>query len=93
MTRSKRGVTQRQLAAAAQVPQSTVARIEAGSMQPTLPVLYRLLAAAGLEPRLRLETYDDHDDVLDRLAERFPERQAQAEQARDEMVAFLSQAQ
>lgn len=59
MARSKRGVTQRQLAAAAQVPQSTVARIEAGSMQPTLPVLYRLLAAAGLEPRLRLETYDD----------------------------------
>jgi transcriptional regulator with XRE-family HTH domain len=93
VARSRQGMTQRQLAAAVQMPQSTVARIEAGSMQPTLPVLYRLLAAAGLEPRVRLEPYDDHDDVLDRLAERFPQRQAEAERARDETLAFLTKAQ
>lgn len=84
-------MTQRQLAAAAQMPQSTVARIETGAMQPTLPVLYRLLAAAGLEPRIRLELYDDHDDVLDRLAERFPNRQAEAERARDETLTFFAE--
>lgn len=93
LARLKRGVTQRQLAAAAQVPQSTVARIEAGSMQPTLPMLYRLLAGAGLEPRVRLEHYDDHDDVLARLAKRFPDRHVEAETARDEMLTFLSKAQ
>lgn len=93
VARSKQGMTQRQLAVAAQVPQSTVARIETGSMQPTLPLLYRLLTAAGLKPRIRLEPYDDHDDVLDRLAERFPERQAEAERARDETLAFLAKVQ
>lgn len=72
--------------------QSTVARIEVGSMQPTLPMLYRLLAAAGLQPRVRLEPYDDHDDVLERLAERFPRRPAQAAQARDDTLAFPSKA-
>lgn len=85
-------MTQRQLAAAAQVPQSTVARIETGAMQPTLPVLYRVLAAAGLEPRIRLESYDDHDDVLDRLTELYPDRQEKAERTRDETLAFLTKA-
>ena len=37
-------------------------------MQPTLSMLYRILAAADLEPRIRLERYDDHDDILDALA-------------------------
>ena len=71
------------------MPQSTVARIEAGGMQPTLPQLYRLLAAAGYEPRIRLEAYDDHDDVLDRLAEDFPDQQARMEAARDAMLSAL----
>ncbi|MDT5232526.1 MAG: hypothetical protein QOI39_3026 [Mycobacterium sp.] len=47
------------------MPQSTIARIESGARQPSLPVLARILAAVDLEPRIRLETYDDHDDVLD----------------------------
>jgi transcriptional regulator with XRE-family HTH domain len=65
VARMRRGVSQRQLADAAGVPQSTVARIETHRQQPTLPLLARLLAAADLELRTRLENYDDHDDVLD----------------------------
>ena len=58
-------------------------------MQPTLPLLYRLLAAADLEPRTRLEPYDDHDDVLDALAEKFPTRHKQMDKAREEMATAL----
>lgn len=65
LARVQTGLTQRQLAEAAGVPQSTVARVEGHRQQPTLPLLARLFAAAGLELRTRLEKYDDHDDVLD----------------------------
>ena len=89
LARLESGLSQRALAAAALVPHSTVARIESGAMQPTLPLLYRILAAADLEPRIRLEVYDDHDDVLDALAVQFPEKQKQMEKARDEALAVL----
>jgi len=64
-----------------------IARIESGRVQPTLPTLCRLLAAAALDLRCRLESYDDHDDVLDARAERFPDRQRRAEQGRDAFLA------
>ena len=67
MVRAKRGWTQRQLADAAGVPQSTIGRIESGAMQPTLPLIDRIVVAAGFDLRTRLEPYDEHDDVLDRL--------------------------
>jgi transcriptional regulator with XRE-family HTH domain len=89
LARLEKGLSQRALAHAAAVPHSTVARIESGAMQPTLPLLYRLLAAADLEPRVRLEPHDDHDDVLDALAEKFPDRQQQMEKAREDMVTAL----
>ena len=41
-------LSQRQLAARAKVPQSTLARIESGQRAPSLKVFQRLLAAAGL---------------------------------------------
>lgn len=65
LARLERGWSQRLLAEAAGVPTSTVGEIESGSRQPTLPVLYRLLAAADLDLRPQLGPYDDHDDVLD----------------------------
>jgi transcriptional regulator with XRE-family HTH domain len=89
LARLATGLTQRTLAATAGVPQSTVARIESGAMQPTLPLLYRLLAAADVEPRIRLVAYDNHDDVLDSLAQRRPERQAELEHARDTTLNAL----
>jgi transcriptional regulator with XRE-family HTH domain len=65
LARLRRGLSQRQLAELAGVPQSTIGRIETHRQQPTLPLLARLLAAADLELRTRIEDYDDHDDVLD----------------------------
>lgn len=88
LARLRRGLTQRQLAELAGVPQSTVGRIEAYRQQPTVPTLARLLAAADLELRTRLEDYDPHDDVLD--AERAGMSPAQRErlgQARDWFAA------
>jgi transcriptional regulator with XRE-family HTH domain len=70
LARSRRGLSQRQLAELAGVPQSTVGRIETYRQQPTLPLLARLLAAADLELRTRIEDYDRHDDALDAEWER-----------------------
>ncbi|PSL08451.1 hypothetical protein CLV30_101423 [Haloactinopolyspora alba] len=50
--RARRGLSQRELARLADVPQSTVANIESGGRQPSVTMLERLLAAAGF----RLET-------------------------------------
>lgn len=84
LARLRRGLSQRQLADLAGVPQSTVARIETFRQQPALPLLSRLLAAADLELRTRLEDYDDHDDVLDaRRAAMTPARRRQVRRAQD----------
>jgi transcriptional regulator with XRE-family HTH domain len=58
-------MSQRELAETAHIAQSTVARIESGSRQPSLPVLAKILAALNLEMRITLANYDAHDDVLD----------------------------
>jgi transcriptional regulator with XRE-family HTH domain len=61
MARTGAGLTQRELAEAAGVPQSTVAAIEAGRRQPSLPLLERILAGAGQELRLHLTAKDPSD--------------------------------
>lgn len=58
-------MSQRELADAAHVAQSTIARIESGTRQPSLPVLAKILAAVNLEMRITLTDCDTHDDVLD----------------------------
>jgi len=88
LARMRSGLSQRQLAEAAGVPQSTVARIETYRQQPTLPLLARLFAAAGLELRTRLEDYDDHDDVLDaQWARMTAAEQSQARASQDRFAA------
>ena len=62
--RSRAGLTQAQLAERARTAQSAIAAYESGRRQPTLPTLYRLLAAAGFELRARLAPLDDHDETL-----------------------------
>lgn len=57
-------MTQRQLAEAAKVPQSTIADIECGRRQPSIPLLQRILRAAGMEVRFVLSPVDDHDASL-----------------------------
>ncbi len=83
LARIERGWSQRQLALVAGVPSSTVGRIEAGLRQPSLVMLSRLLAAADLELRVRIEPYDDHDDVLDAMRARLSESQRVEQDAED----------
>lgn len=62
--RSRAGMTQAELAARAHTVQSAIAAYETGHRQPTLPTLYRILAAAGFDLRARLAPADAHDDTL-----------------------------
>lgn len=59
--REEAGMTQKQLAQAANTSQNAVSAYENGRRQPSLPTLVRLLAAAGYEPRIRLAPLEDHD--------------------------------
>lgn len=88
--RAEKDLTQRELASMAGVPQSTVARIESGTQQPSLPLLARILAAVNLEPRIALAPYDAHDDVLDATEAGLStaERETRT-QALDEFLAAL----
>jgi predicted nucleotidyltransferase len=52
--RAKRGMSQRELARVAGVPQSTVAAIESGRRQPSVAMLGRLVDAAGFHLETRL---------------------------------------
>ena len=89
LARAKTGVSQAQMAKLAGVPRSTVERIEAGTRQPSLPTLGRLLAAVDLDMRIRLEPYDDHDDVLDaNYAALTPEQRAATDARHEAMVAL-----
>lgn len=62
--RLRAGITQAELAARAGTAQSAIAAYEGGQRQPTLPTLYRILAAAGFDLRARLQVADPHDDTL-----------------------------
>ena len=46
------------------MPQSTIARIEVGSVSPKFETLAKILAGAGLEMRIQLAPRDHHDEVL-----------------------------
>lgn len=93
VARAKKRLTQRELADAAGVAQSTVARIESGARQPSLPVLARILAAVDLEMRIRLEPYDDHDDVLDTTRARLTTEQlAHHDESMDAFFAKFTEA-
>lgn len=70
VVRAKAGLTQRELAAKAGVPYSTIAKIESGRRQPTHPTMAKILAAVDLSLSTRLAPYDDHDDVLWEQAQR-----------------------
>jgi transcriptional regulator with XRE-family HTH domain len=67
--RRRAGLSQRQLAAAAGVPQATVGRIEAGIVSPRTDTLSTLLRAAGAELAVlpRLGEGVDRTLIRDRL--------------------------
>ncbi|MEU0549413.1 helix-turn-helix transcriptional regulator [Micromonospora sp. NPDC005979] len=73
-----KGLGQRQMARFAKVAPSTVGKVEAGSLTPSLAVLERLLGAAGLylvvvdqEGRV-IQPMADRDDVHDGAGRRYP---------------------
>lgn len=71
-------LSQRELARKANVSHSTVARIEAGTVLPSLAMLDRLLAVAGLELAIVDHEYRlglpmlDRDDMRDGAERRYP---------------------
>lgn len=58
-SRRKAGLSQRALAARAGVAQSEIARIETGRIQPSLPVIGRLLDAAGVHVEVHALLVDE----------------------------------
>ncbi|MDK1018604.1 MAG: helix-turn-helix transcriptional regulator [Actinomycetota bacterium] len=72
IARDKAGLTQAALAAEAGVSQQAISAYETGRKEPTLPTLQRLLAAAGLEMRIRLESIDYHDATLEAFMQTLP---------------------
>jgi transcriptional regulator with XRE-family HTH domain len=68
-SRNRAALTQRQLASAAGVPQSTIGRIETGRINPTLDTLRHLLRATGQDLELTPVAGADEDLTLirDRL--------------------------
>jgi transcriptional regulator with XRE-family HTH domain len=87
LARGSVGMSQRELADAAHVAQSTIARIESGARQPSLPVLAQILAAIDLEMRITLEAYDNHDDVLDAEHARLSADQRASRRATQDLFA------
>jgi transcriptional regulator with XRE-family HTH domain len=91
IARARTGMSQRELAEAAHVPQSTIARIESGARQPSLPLLARILAAVDQELRITVGKYDPHDDILDTDDARLTNTQRSARRAtQDEFAAQLA---
>ncbi len=72
LARIKSGLTQKELATRAGVTQQAVSAYETGRMEPTLPSLQRILAAAGFEMTVRLEPLSDHDRSLEQFLKSLP---------------------
>ncbi|HZC71355.1 MAG TPA: helix-turn-helix transcriptional regulator [Jatrophihabitans sp.] len=75
--RRRREVSQRELAELAGLPRTTIARIEAGRVEPRLRTFLGILAALGFELAVTdgngvLELDDEQDALRDRAGRRFP---------------------
>ncbi|WP_298337497.1 helix-turn-helix transcriptional regulator [Ferrimicrobium sp.] len=80
------GLSQNELARRSGVSQSKISRIERGEIEPSFPVLQKILSGAGLEARVYLVAYDDHDQVLSNLYDAMSDderRQADERQTRN----------
>ena len=86
LARLKAGLTQRELAERAGVPDTMISAYERDQRQPTLATLLRLLHAAGFDLRLHLAAYDPHDEVLAGLEGSRPD--AERERRDREMQAW-----
>jgi uncharacterized protein len=64
LARLKVGLTQRELAQRAGLPDTMISAYERDQRQPTIATLLRLLRAAGFDLRLDRAAPDPHDDIL-----------------------------
>lgn len=62
LARHDTGLSQRELARRAGTSQATMSAYEAGRKSPSLETLARIIRAAGLDLRIRVEPLDDHDE-------------------------------
>jgi len=92
--RRRGGMTQRDLAAASGIPQSSIARIENGTTLPRIDTLQRLLRATGhdLELESQLGKGVDLTQIRAMLAMTPAERARSAELAGRNLLALLRQA-
>ena len=70
--RGEAGISQRELARRAGVPQSTIARIEAGALSPRVDTVTRVLAAMGRELAVRSIVSDHQRSLIRRMLELSP---------------------
>lgn len=91
--RRRAGLSQRELAARAGVPQPAVARIERGQVSPRVDTLERLLGAAGMTLQLAPRIGEGVDRTLIRhsLARTPVERIAAAGRAANNLALFLAE--
>lgn len=91
--RRRAGLTQRQLAAKAGIPQESIARIERGRVDPRVGTLDRLLEACefGLEAMPRLGIGIDRPQIRERLDLPPGARLARAMREDQAMLEFRSQ--
>jgi len=88
--RRVRGWTQTELARAAGIPQSAVARWESGRVSPRVASLQRVFEATGVQVRVELVEEDQVD--WDQLAERLSWRPIDRLRYLTDMIAFEERA-
>ena len=92
MARRRAGLSQRELADRADVPQATISRIERGHISPTFDTLDRLLAACGMEMVAEDRPQDgdvDRSQIRELLKHTSDERFRAAVQAANATRRFL----
>lgn len=90
LTRRLKRWSQKQLALAAGVPQSTIARWESGRVSPRVDSMQRVLEAAGIVAKVQLVVSDLTD--LDQIRERLSWTPRQRLRYLTDMVAFEDRA-
>jgi transcriptional regulator with XRE-family HTH domain len=94
LARKEQRLSQRELARRAHTSQAAIAAYESGKREPTVPTLQRIIQAAGLDLRMRLEVRDAHDEWLRTYESRLPSEVVEKVRRRDaelsERVAELS---
>ncbi len=75
LARSKAKLSQQSLAELAGVSQQAVSAYETGKKDPTMETLQRLIRAAGLELRIKLEPLETHDEDMSNYLKMLSPRQ------------------